>query len=110
MIASTIVNLAYHWSLMSGKLLRSLGRYDLSSGLNSVAGEVSEELLADLEDDADPEAASSSSRPAAVSRPQMRKCRTKVEWLILMRWFSCKQEPVHCCTRSWSDRETRYTI
>ena len=76
---------------MSGKLLRSLGRYDLSSGLNSVAGEVSEELL-DLEDD--PEVASSSSRPAAVSRPQMRKCRTNVEWLILRRRFSCKQESV----------------
>ena len=79
---------------MSGKLLRSLGLYDLSSGLNSVAGEVSEELLADLEDDeAEPEA-SSSSRPAAVSRPQMRKCRTNVEWLILRRRFSCKQESV----------------
>ena len=59
-----------------------------------MAGEVSEELLADLEDDeAEPEA-SSSSRPAAVSRPQMRKCRTNVEWLILRRRFSCKHESV----------------
>ena len=50
-------NLTYHWSLMSGKLLRTLGLYDLSSGLKSEAAEVSEELL-DLEDDDDePEAA-----------------------------------------------------
>ena len=47
--------LAYHCSLISGKLLRSLGLYDLSSGLNSVAGDVSEELL-DLEDDDEPDA------------------------------------------------------
>ena len=40
---------------MSGKLLRSFGLYDLSSGLKSEAGEVNDELL-DLDEDDDPEA------------------------------------------------------
>ena len=66
-------SISYHWSLMSGKLLRTLGLYDLSSGLKSEAAEVSEELL-DLEDDDDePEA-------AIQSLPRSRFQHTTMAW------------------------------